>query len=104
MDEAEQAVSATVEDDATHVDRTTAPLDVVRDEANDDSQAWLAMEMRNDLVRMMDDDANRLSAGELDEPTTPKDDAEKTKKLKCNRFMIESVQKVRRQRIKKDDV
>ena len=39
MDEAEQAVSATVEDDATHVDRTTAPLDVVRDEANDDSQA-----------------------------------------------------------------
>ena len=49
------------------------------------------MKMRNDLVRMMNDDANRLTAGELDEPTTPKDDAKKTKKLGYNRFMIESV-------------
>ena len=101
---AEWPVRATVEDDTTHVDRTTAPLDVVRDEVNGDSQAWLAMETRNDLVRMMDDDANRLSAGELDEPTTPKYDVEKTKKLRYNRFMIESVWKVRRQRIKKDNV
>ena len=91
MAEAERPDGATVEDDTTHVDRTTAPLDVVRDEVNGDSQARLAMETRNDLVRMMDDDANRLSGGELDESTTPKYDVEKTKKLRYNRFMIESV-------------
>ena len=36
MAKADRAVSATVEDGATPVDRTNAPLGVVRDDVNDD--------------------------------------------------------------------
>ena len=55
----------------------------------------------------MDDDANRVSAGDLDDPVIDESnekDVVVTKKLGYNRFMIDNVWRIGKERLAKDNV
>ena len=89
---------------AVNASDNASDLNAQRDSVSAETNERLLRESRQELLRVADDDANRLSSGELHSPATEPKDAEITKRLGYNRYMIDNVWKVGRERIRKENV
>ena len=103
------ALSSDVDDCSPNdpTDDDNSPASIIRDELDEETECHLSLEQERELEATLDDNANRLSIGDLDEPIVDEsneEDGNFTKKLGYNHFMIDNVWKVGKKRLMVDNI